>query len=105
MHELEQAIKTQLGIIESEDLNDIRSLFHLESFKKDDFLLKTGERCAEMFFIKSGLLRVFVYSEKKEITQWIATPSYFVTDLSSFISEKPARWNFQTLTDLEIFFY
>lgn len=103
MHELEQAIKTQLGIIDSEDLNEIRSLFHLKSFKKDDFFLKTGERCTEMFFIKSGLLRVFVYSEKKEITQWIATPGYFVTDLSSFISEKPARWNFQTLTDLEIF--
>ena len=33
MNELEQAIKTQLGIIDSEDLNEIRLLFHQSSHK------------------------------------------------------------------------
>lgn len=102
MFEFEQAIRNQLGIIESDDLKNISSLFHLKKFNKEEFLLKTGIRCDELFFIKSGLLRVFVYSEKREITQWIATPGYFVTDLTSFINETPARWNFQTLTNLEI---
>lgn len=102
MFDFEQAIKTQLGIIESEDLKNIASLFKLKKYNKDEFLLKTGTRCNELFFIKTGLMRVFVYSEKREITQWIATPGYFVTDLTSFINETPARWNFQTLTNIEI---
>lgn len=102
MSEFEQAIKAQLGIVEPNDLRIISSLFHSRIIKKDVFLLKTGTHCNEMFFIKSGLLRLFVYSEKREITQWIGTPGYFVTDLTSFISDKPARWNFQSLTDLEI---
>lgn len=48
-------------------------------------------------------MRVFVETEKKEVTQWISTDGYFITDLSAFIFDTPARWNIQALTDSEIF--
>lgn len=103
MTELEISIKTYFGIIEPQDLKEITSLFQLEILKKGDYFLKTNKRCDRLSFLQKGFLRIFLETEKKEVTQWISTQGYFVTDLSSFIFEKPARWTIQALTDTEIY--
>jgi len=41
--------------------------------------------------------------EDKEVTQWISTKGYFLTDLASFTFNTPARWNIQALTDCELY--
>jgi len=84
MTELEQYIKSYFGVHQS-DIKHISSLFKSCTLKKDDYLLKTGKSCNQLCFVKSGLLRIYVSQESKEITQWISTTGYFVTDLSSLI--------------------
>jgi CRP-like cAMP-binding protein len=103
MTELEQNIKSYFGVIEKDDLKTISSLFHLTTIKKGDYFLKTGRPCDKLSFIKSGLLRIFIATEDKEVTQWISTQGYFVTDLSSLLFETPARWTIQALTDSELY--
>jgi hypothetical protein len=51
-----------------------------------------------MSFINEGILRIFNTIDGKEITQWISTPGYFVTEISSFMFESPSRWEIQALT-------
>ena len=99
MNELEQNIKDYFGVIQTEDLKTIASLFELTTIKKGDFFLKTGSMCNKLGFIKSGYLRIFAMTEDKEVTQWISTQGYFVTDLASLLFGKPARWTIQSLTD------
>ncbi|OGS76943.1 MAG: Crp/Fnr family transcriptional regulator [Candidatus Fluviicola riflensis] len=48
-------------------------------------------------------MRIYVQTEDKEVTQWISTKGYFVTDLAGFVFETPARWTIQALTDVELF--
>lgn len=103
MTELELSIKSYFGVIDPEELSSITSLFQLETLKKGDYFLKTNKHCDRLSFIQSGFLRIFIETESKDVTQWIATKGYFVTDLSSFIFDKPARWTIQTLTDVEIY--
>lgn len=103
MTELELSIKSYFGIIDSEELTAITSLFSLEKLNKGDYFLKTNRKCERLSFIQSGFLRIFLDTENKEITQWISTKGYFVTDLSSFIFDQPARWTIQALTDVEIY--
>lgn len=103
MTELERNIKSYFGIIDSEELSAITSLFKFETLKKGDYFLKTNRKCERLSFIQSGFLRVFIETENKEVTQWISTKGYFVTDLSSFIFDQPARWTIQALTDVEIY--
>ncbi len=50
-----------------------------------------------------GPAPVFVDLDDREVTQWICTQGYFVTDLSSLIFEKPARWNIQALIDTAVY--
>lgn len=103
MTELEQYITSYFGV-KSESLERIASLFQPTSIAKGDFFLKTGETCQQLSFIRSGLLRIYVPTEKgDEVTQWISTQGYFVTDLSSFIFDTPARWTIQALGDTELF--
>jgi len=45
-----------------------------------------------MAFIHTGVLRMYNINEKKEVTLWIGSENSFITDLSSFINQLPARW-------------
>ena len=102
MSELELYIKSYFGI-EEKDLNTIASLFKTENLKKGDFYLKTGMYCDKLSFIKSGLLRIYIQAEEKEITQWISSTGYFITDLSSLTFHQAARWNIHALIDTELY--
>lgn len=103
MKEFKDSLKSGFGIIDEEDLNTIISLFSPETIKKGDYMLKSGKNCNKMSFIKSGFLRIFVETEKKDVTQWISTKGYFITDIASFMYEIPARWSIQALEDTELF--
>ncbi len=103
MTELEQYIQSYFGVAQLEELKTIGSFFKPTTIKKGEFLLKTGRHCNQLSFIQSGFLRIFVSTEEKEVTQWISTKGYFVTDLSSFIFDTPARWTIQALADTELY--
>jgi CRP-like cAMP-binding protein len=103
MTELEQYIKSYFGVVNSDDLKTIVSLFKLTTIKKGGFLLKAGKRCNNLSFVQSGLLRMFISIDGKEITQWISTKGYFSTDLSSFVFETASRLSIQALADTEVY--
>ncbi len=103
MTELEQYIKSYFGVVNSDDLKKIVSLFKLTSIKKGAFLLKAGKHCNNLSFVQLGLLRMFISTDEKEITQWISTKGYFTTDLSSFVFETTSRISIQALTDTEVY--
>ncbi len=103
MTELEHYISSYFGIAQPDDLSAISRFFHPETMKKGGFFLETGKKSNKLSFIQSGLLRIYVQTEDKEVTQWISNKGYFVTDLAGFVFETPARWTIQALTDVELF--
>jgi CRP-like cAMP-binding protein len=102
-NELEQYIKSYFGVVQSDELKEISSLFKLTTVKKGEYFLKTGKQSNELSFIQSGLFRVFVTTQEKEITQWISSKGYFVVDLSSFVFGTPARWTIQALVNTKLY--
>jgi CRP/FNR family transcriptional regulator, anaerobic regulatory protein len=103
MTELEQYIKSYFGVIDTDDLKKIVGLFRRTTIKKGDFLLQAGRRCENLSFVQAGLLRMYILTDEKEITQWISTKGYFSTDLASFVFETASRLYIQALTDTEIY--
>lgn len=102
MAELEQYIKSYFGIT-PDDLKNVVSLFRITSLKKGEYFVKSGRYCDKLSFVQSGLLRIFASAGEKDVTQWISTKGYFVTDLSSLIFQTTARWNIQALTDCDLY--
>ncbi|MVN22031.1 Crp/Fnr family transcriptional regulator [Mucilaginibacter arboris] len=99
---LEQYIHSYFGVT-LDDISKISSYFQLTTLNKGDYFLKAGQICNKLSFHKSGLIRVYVATEKKEVTQWISTQGYFVTDLAGIMFNKPTKYNIQALTDCELY--
>lgn len=53
--------------------------------------------------MRNSFIRVFANANDKEITQWISTKGYFITDLYSFNFKQSAKWNIQALIDCELY--
>jgi CRP-like cAMP-binding protein len=84
------------------ELEIIQSKFHQVELKKGDFLVKAGQVCQYMAFVLDGYFRIYNLAKDEEITLWIAGPSSFVTDLSSFVYDEAAHWNIQCLSDTKM---
>lgn len=102
MTDLENYLKSYF-FVEERDMNQITNLFKETSLEKGEFFLKEGHYCDKLSFIKSGLIRIYADKDDKRITQWIATPGYFLTDLSSLVFDTTARWTMETLSPCEFY--
>ena len=103
MVEITQHIESYLGI-KPKEFAQIEDFFIAQEVKKGDYLLQSGKYNSDLSFVKSGYIRMYNIDDKsgKEITQWIATPGSFVTDISSLFFGKPSRWNIQSISDSEL---
>ncbi len=102
MKELEQYIVSYFNI-QVADLHKLLPFFEIQHLSKGDFYVQEYSYCDTLSFVKEGFLRVFADSETKEVTQWISSKGYFVTDLSSLVFNSKARFSIQALTDCELF--
>jgi CRP-like cAMP-binding protein len=102
MQELTAYIQNFFAVAPSE-LETIASKFKPLEMEKGDYFLKQGRYCDRLAFITSGLMRISREVDGKEVTQWVSSPGYFVTDLASFVFQSPGRWNIQALTDCTLY--
>lgn len=102
MSDLEQYIRTFFEV-DSNHLQTIANKFTYHPIEKNHYILKQGRYCNQLTFIKKGIIRIYATVDDKEVTQWVSTEGYFVTDLAAFIFNTPARWNIQVLSDCELY--
>lgn len=102
MTELEQYLNSYFGLSDK-DLSIIAELFTEEKMEKGSTYTSVDSYCNKLSFVKSGYLRVWNWKDDKEITQWVASQGYFVTDLQSLVFDLPSRWNIDALTDCELY--
>lgn len=102
MSELTHYISKYFGVT-AEDVTIISQLFKQTSLNKGAFFLKKEQFCNRLSFVKSGYLRIYAPHQDKEITQWISSPGYFVTELASFLFQQRSRFNIQAISDCELY--
>jgi CRP/FNR family transcriptional regulator, anaerobic regulatory protein len=84
-------------------ITKIATMFEEVHITKGTFFLKANTYCNNIAFVEEGLFRVFAKTDEKEITQWIGTSGYFITDLASFYFNEQAKWNIQALSDTVVY--
>ena len=102
MTEFKELISFYFGELTDDEFNKMISHFHLEKISKNEFFTQEGKHCKRLSFQKTGSLRVYKMDDGKEVTQWISTPDFFITEISSFFFGEPNRWSIQALSDSEI---
>ena len=97
------AMEQQFGITHPVDQQKLMQFFHFEIISKGNFFQKQNQSVHRLSFIQSGYLRIFADAGDKTVTQWIASPGYFMTDLAGYMYQQPAKWSMEALSDLEVF--
>ncbi|MEQ8417550.1 MAG: Crp/Fnr family transcriptional regulator [Imperialibacter sp.] len=98
---LEAVIAQQIQINVT-DLAMIKEKFVQVDARKGQVLVEAGQKCTEMYFIRSGYLRVFSLANGVETTLWIGNSGSFMTAISSFIFETSNRWTIQAITECQL---
>ena len=102
MNELENYLQHSF-CIDVDECRKLADMFTLETYLKGEYYLKSRHYCNKLSFIQEGLFRVFVTLPDREVTQWICTKGYFLTDMAGFFFREQARWNIQALTDCRVY--
>ena len=72
------------------------------SFRKGKLLLKAGEICEHVYFIKKGAVRGFIKDGTKDITTWITAENEVVSSISSLDAREPVLENMQAIENCEL---
>ncbi|WP_270087123.1 Crp/Fnr family transcriptional regulator [Sphingobacterium sp. SYP-B4668] len=99
MQDFNTLIQEHFGQLTEKELAIIHSYFQEEQLQKNDFFTKSTKVCDKLSIIKSGILRVYALADGKEITQWISTENFLITEVLGFFFDQPNRWNIQAFTD------
>lgn len=77
--------------------------FKESNYPKQTILLQQDAVCTHLYFLVSGHIRIFANCDGKEVTQWICTPNYFVTDLGAWLFANKTKWCLETLSDTTVY--
>lgn len=79
------------------------SHFTLQKFKRNELLVRQGERVSHMYFVISGLLKLIYHDESgKEHILSFAMEDWWETDYRAFYTASTATMSLQCLEDSEV---
>ncbi len=91
-------------LLSDDNINTLLEISFTKQLHKNDFVLNEGEICNHIYFVKSGLLRIFYFKEHKEISEWFAFENSFCFSIISYFSDVPSQLLIQCIEDSEIIF-
>lgn len=88
----------------SSDFELLLPLLQERSVKKQDYILREGEVCKNVFFLINGFVRMFYIDfDGNEINYRFTDKNNFFVDFQSFLIQKPSRYYWQAMQDSELF--
>jgi CRP/FNR family transcriptional regulator, anaerobic regulatory protein len=82
----------------------LREVVEKKDIKKGEFLLRPGEVCRHLYFIKKGLLRCYYLLRAEEVTDWFFWEGRTVVSVRSWYTQTPGNDFIQALEDCELYF-
>ncbi len=74
-----------------------------ETIRKNDYLWRAGQRCESIYFIKSGVVRLFFYNEQgEENTVHFVSPNKIIADVDSLNMNTPSSVSCVAAVDTEV---
>ncbi|UIR55349.1 Crp/Fnr family transcriptional regulator [Sphingobacterium sp. SRCM116780] len=77
-------------------------IIEIKEFHKGDVIFEPGSYLKYIYFIETGMTRIFYYKNNKDITHYFFGPNTFSTGIESVFYQKPSLFGFQALTSCKI---
>jgi len=99
------AFLRQLKPIADDDAAVITSYFKFRQAKEGECLLEPGQVCRTLFFITTGVMRIFGVNDRgQDITHYFISDKQFCTILKSFNGETIADDGIQACCDVDLLY-
>jgi len=89
--------------LNSHFLSVLQDRMEYRAIRKHAFLLKAGQVCRELFFIRSGLVLSYYREKDTEISACFMKENDWLLSIESFYEQTPAREYFQALEDTQVY--
>jgi len=93
----------QMAPFSDQEWYEFWSRMDFAEFKKNEFLLKSGQVENYLNFLVSGIARLFLDTEKKEFTLRFNFPNMFFNAYSSFFTRTPSCYSIEAITDIRLY--
>lgn len=77
----------------------LSSVVSEKSFAKGEAILKEGKVCNKLYFIDSGLVKLFFLSDEKEFVMRFFTENSLMTNLESLVTGIPSTYTITAIED------
>ncbi len=102
INELQKAI-TAIATMSSSDFKILLPLLQNRTIKKEDYILKEGDVCRNIFFLLNGFVRMYyVDFDGNEISYRFTDKGNFFVDFQSLLTQQPSRYYWQATQDSEL---
>lgn len=92
----------QIQALSKEAENEIRYISKLIEVKKNSILQPIGHTCNTIYFLKTGVARIYYFKEDNEITESFSFENSIVVRYESLFTNRPSKKAIQILEDSEI---
>lgn len=87
----------KMSTLRNEAIKDLNAVISEESFRKGDYLLQQGEVCRQLYYLQSGLVKLYFYKEDKEFIMRFFPENSFFTGLDSYLTQTSSSYSIQAL--------
>lgn len=102
LQQIHQVLSSYITITEAE-WNLYAPKFTIKKFAKNQMVLSPGNVCNEIYFVNSGLLRVFFVDQKEEeYTFHFSLENTFSADYESFLKKTTSNYSIQAMEPTEV---
>ncbi|MCS3871162.1 CRP-like cAMP-binding protein [Chryseobacterium ginsenosidimutans] len=81
------------------DVQNLLSHFTEVPIQKGDFLVREGQVCKHIYFVKKGMVKICSCNEDREFILRFFPEEHFVTALESFNDQTPSHFQIKALED------
>ena len=99
MNRIEQAkvvnfldFAASLTNLEDEAKEALASKLYTKQYDKGELILETGTVCNQIYFVESGLLKTFFYTDTREFIMRFFSEGNMFTVLDSFLTRQPSTY-------------
>ncbi|MCJ8153007.1 Crp/Fnr family transcriptional regulator [Chryseobacterium sp. SSA4.19] len=93
---------SSLTPLEKEAEEALACVLRQKSYEKGNYLLEEGTVCSRIYFIDSGLVKTFFYTDTREFIMRFFPEGSMFTELGSFVTRRPSDYSIEALEPTEI---
>ncbi|HEY6504567.1 MAG TPA: Crp/Fnr family transcriptional regulator [Chitinophagaceae bacterium] len=92
----------QIYPIPAEAVEFINQHTYPQRVARGSFLLKAGEICRHLYFVRKGVIRGYIKDGTKEVTTWMTAENEMVTSIRGLNLQEPSLENIQAIEECDL---